>query len=210
MVPEYIIATDAGVFRDERNGEVPGAYAFVILNCKTMKYTIHGKALNGKGINYCEGYAIYKALQMLGKYTKAKPTNVLVISDSKLTVQALTIWSKQYWNTSNPFNWKKSQGGRVKNQEIYRKIQNLERDLNLTIKYVHINSHKNIKDKNDVTKMKYKIINAGVNVSNAQAKLIMKMNAWADEKATEVRNVWLRNRRGFITMIPRRGGEDDE
>jgi len=75
---------------------------------------------------------------------------------------------------------------------------------------VHINSHKNIKDKNDVTKMKYKIINAGVNVSNAQAKLIMKMNAWADEKATEVRNIWLRNRRGFITMIPRQGGEDDE
>jgi len=77
MVPEYIIATDAGVFRDERSGEVPGAYAFVILNCKTMKYTIHGKALNGKGINYCEGYAIYKALQMLGKYTKANTNECL-------------------------------------------------------------------------------------------------------------------------------------
>lgn len=207
MVPDYIIATDAGVLRNQ-NGEVPGAYAFVILNCKTMKYTIHGKALNGKGINYCEGYAIYKAFQMLGKYTKGDPVNVLVVSDSKLTIQALTIWSKQSWNTSNPFNWKKSQGGRVKNQEIYRKIQNLESTLNLTVKYVHINSHKDVNNTTDVTKMKYKIVNAGVNLSNAQAKLIMQMNAWADDKATEVRHKWT-NQKGFITMIPKQGGEDE-
>ena len=84
----------------------------------------------------------------------------------------------------------------------------MELTLNLTVKYVHINSHKDVNSTTDVTKMKYKIVNAGVNLSNAQAKLIMQMNAWADDKATEVRHNWT-NRKGFITMIPKQGGEDE-
>ena len=36
MVPDYIIATDAGVLLEPGKKEVPGGYAFVILNCKTM------------------------------------------------------------------------------------------------------------------------------------------------------------------------------
>lgn len=204
MVPDYIIATDGGVLLDPNKAEVPGAYAYVILNCKTMNYIIQGDALNGKTINYAESYAIYKALKYLRKLTKDKPTNVLVISDSKLTVLALSIWSKENWNTSDPYNWKKSTGQKVKNQEIYRKIQKEEAEGNIFIKYAHINSHLDIDSSTDITKIKYKVLDYGVTVSNREARLIMLMNKWADDKATEMRTKWLRSRRGFKVMLPKK------
>lgn len=204
MVPDYIIATDGGVLLDPNKAEVPGAYAYVILNCKTMNYIIQGDALNGKTINYAESYAIYKALKYLRKLTKDKPTNVLVISDSKLTVLALSVWSKENWNTSDPYNWKKSTGQKVKNQEIYRKIQKEEAEGNIFIKYAHINSHLDIDSSTDITKIKYKVLDYGVTVSNREARLIMLMNKWADDKATEMRTKWLRSRRGFKVMLPKK------
>lgn len=204
MVPDYIIATDGGVLLDPNKSEVPGAYAYVILNCKTMNYIIQGDALNGKSINYAESYAIYKALKYLRKLTKDKPTNVLVISDSKLTVLALSVWCKENWNTSDPYNWKKSTGQKVKNQDIYRKIQKEEAEGNISIKYAHINSHLDIDSSADITKIKYKVLEYGVTVSNREARLIMLMNKWADDKATEMRAKWLRSRRGFRVMLPKK------
>lgn len=204
MVPDYIIATDGGVLLDPNKAEIPGAYAYVILNCKTMNYIIQGDALNGKTINYAESYAIYKALKYLRKLTKDKPTNVLVISDSKLTVLALSVWSKENWNTSDPYNWKKSTGQKVKNQEIYRKIQKEEAEGNIFIKYAHINSHLDIDSSTDITKIKYKVLDYGVTVSNREARLIMLMNKWADDKATEMRTKWLRSRSGFKVMLPKK------
>ena len=207
MVPDYIIATDAGVLLEPGKKEVPGGYAFVILNCKTMNYIIQGKPLNGKTINYSEAYAIYDAFRTLRKLTKKK-ISVLVVSDSKLTVMALSKWSKDTWKTNNWYHWKKKSGEIVKNQDIYRRIIDYEKDMD--VRYVHINSHKDLSDQKMITKMKYKISNAGVTITNKETQLIMQMNDWADQKATEVRKQWISDHQGFNIMIKRKeGGEDD-
>lgn len=205
MVPDYIIATDAGVLLESDKKEVPGGYGFVILNCKTMNYIIQGKPLNGKTINYSEAYAIYDAFRTLRKLTDSK-ISVLVISDSKLTVMALSKWSRDTWNTKDWYHWKKKSGEIVKNQDIYRRI--IKYEDNMDVRYVHINSHKDLNDQKMITRMKYKIADAGVTITNKETQLIMQMNEWADKKATEVRTKWIQDTKDSTVMITKRGGDE--
>ena len=80
----------------------------------------------------------------------------------------------------------------------------------MDVRYVHVNSHKDLSDQKMITKMKYKITDAGVTITNRETQLIMQMNEWADQKATEVRQQWVSDHHGFDVMIKRKeGGEDD-
>ena len=111
MKPDYIIFTDASVkLVQELNYS---AYAAVILNCESLQYTTISGPLANRSIVFCEGWAIYQGLRYLKKIqrdTGKKHLKVLIVTDSKLTVNTFTVWIKQSWDTSDWFDWKKSDG----------------------------------------------------------------------------------------------------
>ena len=203
MVPDYIIATDATV-KMEPNHESSSAYAAVILNCKTKKYTVIGAPLHHRSINYCECWAIFEALRFIKKLTHPKKKNILIVSDSKLTVMALTEWSQHVWNTKDWYHWKKKSGEIVANQSSYRRVLNYINNSNLNVRITHIRSHTDPKDMNNVTRIKYYIANSGVQITTKQTQLLIKMNDMADQRANKEREQYAKEKISFI-IVKRRG-----
>lgn len=186
MKPDMILFPDGSL--KMCNEKRYAGYGSVILDPHKGKYiTINGR-LNSKSIVYCEGWAVYKSfiiLERIRKRKKIKHLRVLVISDSKLTVQTFNEWILYAWDTSDWYNWKKNSGEAVKNQELYRSILNIITNGHYRVKFIHINSHSN-KKKNAIDKIKSKLTQAKVTIDDQTLNAIIEMNRLADEAATAI------------------------
>lgn len=181
--PDYILFTD-GSLRTDNKGKNKrySAYGFVILNVKTQKYVKFGGRLATDSIVFAEAWAIYKAIAKLVKVIKGKDVSVVLVTDSKLNVQILRDYIPNRWNTSDWFNWIKTDGEKVKNQTLYRRIYNILLDnKNINLKIVHINSHKALDDYKFIIT---KLADSGVKINKETAKVMIKMNAIVDDIAS--------------------------
>lgn len=186
MTPDYIIASDASLKRV--GSECYPSYAAVIMNCATNKYiTISGPLGMDKSIVYAEGYAAYQGLRYLNGLLKHedKNANVLVISDSKLTVMALTDWVHNAWDTTDWYNWKKSNGDPVSNQGLYRRILHVMEHGKMNVKITHVNGH-SLRDKKKQNMIHNKLTRNGINLSRISMLVLLRMNDMADNAATAI------------------------
>ena len=77
-------------------------------------------------------YAINKALTTTDVYEKT----IHIYSDSMYSINCITTWSKS-WEKNN---WKKSDGTKIENKKIIKKLYYLYN--NLDIKFTHVKAHK--------------------------------------------------------------------
>ena len=186
---DYIIFTDGSVVW---NGRYPGpsnmgreyaAYASVLLNVKTKEYTVISSELTNRTIVYCECYAVYKGLDWLARHCeREKDINVLVVSDSQLTVQAIGYYIPYLWNLKNPNCWRKANGEIVKGQSAYKLVKGvIDKHPWIHMKIIHIRAHKDIE--RYWPEMKEYFTKHGVRSSHEATKLFMYMNRLADEVA---------------------------
>lgn len=186
MKPDYIIFTDASV---KLVGELNySAYAAVILNCETLMYTTVSGPLANRSIVFCEGWAIYQGLRYLKKIqrdTGKKQLKILIVTDSKLTVNTFTVWIKYSWDTSDWYDWKKSDHSSVQNQDLYRKVISLLDSKKLKVRFAHINSHcKGNKKKEEA--IFAKLGESGVKLSKGAGRIFIEMNDLADQTAHSI------------------------
>ena len=186
MTPDYIIFTDASV---KLIGEDNiSAYAAVLLNCTTMKYTTISGMLHHRSICFCEAWAIYQGLRTMNrirKENKLEKVKLLVVTDSKLNVQILTDWIKNKWDTSDWYNWKKRGDGVVQNQDIYRLIVKVLDNPHLKVRLIHMNSHAG-ENQAKQKSIFAKLAKENINISENVCRLFVKMNAVADETAHQL------------------------
>lgn len=184
MKVNFILFTDGSVRRFHKDQTV-SAYGVVVLDCTTKRYTKFGGKLHTDSIVFAEAWAVYRGLQYIHTMCKrrsVKPT-VLVVTDSKLNVSILTDYIPNHWDLSDWNHWKKKDGGKVKNQEVYQNILELIVDNGLTVRFMHIKSHLKM---NEWHLIDSKAKTIGVDLKKSICKLFMKMNNLADETATEL------------------------
>lgn len=183
MKVNFILFTDGSVRHFD--GQTASAYGVVLLDCDAKRCTKFGGPLKSNSIVFAEAWAVYRGLQYINKickYRSSKP-NVLVVTDSKLNVSILTDYIPNQWDLSDWNHWKKKDGERVKNQEVYQNIMELIVDNNLKVRFMHIHSHLKI---NEWQLIQSKASSIGVDLKKDICKLFVQMNQLADETATEI------------------------
>lgn len=186
MKPDIIIFPDGSL--KQGNKRSYAGYGSVILDPERKQYTILNGSLNSSSIVYCEGWAVYKSFVELERYRKMKGIQflkVLVVSDSKLTVQTFSEWIKYSWDLTDWYDWKKGDGQSVKNQELYRRILKIMNNEHYKVKFVHINSHSNNK-RSSIEKIRMKLQYAKIRLDDNALKTFIEMNRLADEAATSI------------------------
>ena len=145
---DYIIFTDASLRSSKITKRDYCGYGIVILNLRDKTYTSLKGYLGGKSCVYGEGYAVYRGITTLGEIVgndkgNDKQIQALMVTDSKLTVQAVSLYIPYIWDLSDPNDWKKVTGESVKNQSLYKKIvKAVDEYDNIHFRITHINSHK--------------------------------------------------------------------
>lgn len=178
---DYVIFTDGSVVMDHVTGRTYSGYAVVILNTKTLQYATMGSAMHDRTVNYCESYAIYRGLDKVLRMRRDR-IDVLVVTDSQMSIEAITRYMRGIWDTSDPKNWKKVDGQPVRNQALYKKIKKLIDDnKQMRLHIIHIKSHKDID--RAWPYMQERFAKHGVNTTEEAAKMFMAMNALADRIA---------------------------
>lgn len=182
MNVNFILFTDGSVRRFD--GHSATAYGVVVLDVVTKRYTTFSGTLASDSIVYAEAWAIYRGLQFINKTCSARDEkpSVLVVTDNKLNVSILTDYIPNQWNLSNWNKWRKKDGSRVKNQEVYQNIVELIMDHDISAKFIHINSHLNTSEWRVI---QAKLKDVGVKLDKDLCKVFVKMNAIADKLATD-------------------------
>jgi len=180
----------------------------VILNTANNEYTSFGGPLGNQSVAHCEAWAIWSGLLKTKEIIESRPDNklcrVLLISDSKLNVLALSKYLSS-WDISDWKHWKKHNSeDQVKNQDLYRRILELVFNCErMKLKVTHINSH--LKE-DDWQTIQAKLSKFGVTADENTSKLCLKMNALADSIASDIS--WdLRSTDDpemFMQLVPRR------
>lgn len=183
--PKYIIFSDASVRRGKNDITYAG-YGVVVLNTETREYTHFGGELGGHTVAYSEAYAIYRGIRYVRDIASNKndPTQILVVTDSKLNVKILSVFIPYVWDLSDWNHWKKADGHAVKNQEVYRKIVSLiQGSPGIHVRVTHINSHLG---EDDWERVKSKLKQYGIIVDATTAQMFREMNAIADNVAQSI------------------------
>lgn len=182
MNVDYIVFTDASS-RTGPDGDRYTAAAAIILNTKTNRYTEIVRYLGDRTSQYGEAYAIALGLGQLSRYLDSKKHGVLVVTDSKLCVNAINLWIPKVWNTMGK-RWTKKDGSEVKNQDQYKKIMGIiEGHPRVKYRLVHINSHRD--PKKDWKRAKSKLEKAGIKLNQETSSVFIEMNNRVDRLAQD-------------------------
>lgn len=138
-----IVSTDGSAIMNE-NGNYDSAYAFVIFKGNEIIKEESGALLRHTN-NYAEMYAIYKATKYLleSKISASEIEEIVIVTDSELCLNSLTVWMKGWLKKSNNEKLFNSKGELVKNQELIKSafINILMINPIIPVKLYHINSH---------------------------------------------------------------------
>jgi len=185
-MPKYIVFTDASMRRShEKGARSYCGYGVVILNTETRQFTEFGAELGGNTVVFGEAWAIYRGIQKVRDLTKDKePTSVLVVTDSKLNVQILTVYIPYVWDTSDEDHWKRQDGTPIKNQDVYQRIVDIiNNNPHLSIRITHINSHLH---PSEWPRTQKKLEKYGIRANSTTSQMFMEMNGRADEIAQSI------------------------
>lgn len=194
MKPDYIIFTDGSAIR-YKNEFVLG-YGAVLFNVKTQRFATMGGSTSNRTIIYAEGRAIYEGIRALSKIVKHS-ANVVIVTDSEITLKVFSEYIPNKWNLKDPDNWKKSDGSSVKNQDLYKLIYRKIKKSGFNIKFVHIRSHK---IKSDADMIQKHMKQNSVTISLESAEFCIKMNNIADELASKGSHDALAKQDGYIHL----------
>lgn len=195
----YIIFTDAS-FKQKHSKSFCG-YGVIIINTETNYYAGRSGTLGDKSIVYGEGWAILEGIEQVISLVKKLPTKkrdcqVLVVTDSKLSVNILTKYWKK-WDTSDWFNWKLPDGKPAKNQEIYRQILELKRkNSHIKFKFVHMHGHLGKKNEEKIRK---DLESFGIRATDDAVALFRAMNEKVDTLAQSITDQMIED---FMDDIP--------
>ena len=139
---DYIIFTDASSRTDASGGRYT-ASAAVVLNTASGRYVERTAYLGSKSSQFGEANGIAMGLEMVLPFLDDGKHHVLVVTDSKLCVNAINEWIPNVWRTDGSV-WTKRDGTLVKNQDQYKRIiGSFQKRPNTRFQVVHINSHTN-------------------------------------------------------------------
>lgn len=212
MKPDVIMFPDASLRRSRKNPNITYAgYGVVFLHRKSGRYTTISGTLSKDSIVTCEAWAIYQGLRVLEKMRKNKQipkhSNIVIFTDSKVNVEALTTWIRYNWDLSDYYNWTKRNKSIVKDQDIYRKILKILSKGHLEIRFVHINSH--VKSQNDLDHIRKNLYEESIHIADSLVSCIIDFNDIADQLATkESRNLQSMYDKGIIINKLRRSKND--
>lgn len=177
---KFIVYTDASFKRKDDEGFA--GYGAAILNTSNMTYCTFGSSIGNKTIAYAELWAIYKGIEKALKFIgHEKKTNILVVTDSKLSVNCLTYFLPYRWNLTDPDNWKTVNKKPVKNQAIFKAILELLRSYpNAKVRIAHIHGHTTNRD---IPKLTRDLERHGIHADADTVELFRRMNAIVDEIA---------------------------
>ena len=185
---DYIIFTDGSVRTDRRTGKTYAGYGVVLYNCTTHAYAMFGGELGSRTISFAESYAINRAVAKiidLVSYDVAMPRRVLILTDSKYCVQSYNVWLPHWKHKAIDGIWVNSKHEPVQNQElIKRTLANLSGHNNVRVQITHINSHLSMNKSGDLDRIIRKLKPYGLKADQETAKVIIHMNALADQTAT--------------------------
>ena len=183
MKPNYIIFPDASLKRCGNTREYCG-YGVVVLDTSTNRYITDSDELHGKTIAYGEGYAVYRGLQLIESFRRSGKgrCKVLVVSDSKTTVNAFNVWMRRSWNMSDYSSWTKRNGDPVRNQKVFRLILNWCASHSYKMKIVHIYAHAE-RDAELRTAIRKRMSAYRVKINDATLDVFIQLNQLADQLA---------------------------
>lgn len=122
----------------------PGAWAAIIFkkeNNTTKKNIIFGKELYTTN-NIMELKAIINALENLDINSK-----IYIYTDSMYAINGITKWIKN-WSSND---WKTSKNNKIKNQDLWKKLQKLSTKFN--IRWNHVKGHSGNKYNEEVNEI---------------------------------------------------------
>lgn len=177
-----IVSTDGSAIMNE-NGNYDSAYAFVIFKGDEIIKEESGTLLRHTN-NYAEMYAIYKATKYLleSKISASEIEEIVIVTDSELCLNSLTVWMKGWLKKSNNEKLFNSKGELVKNQELIKSafINILMINPIIPVKLYHINSHK---PESEIQKMYNKFSKENSNITMDEFRLIYNGNQLCDKMA---------------------------
>ena len=138
----YIICTDGSAIGNGNGFD--SAASYVIINEELNVMKSESFSLPGKTNNYAEMFSIYKAIQfLLNINIPARIKEVLIISDSKLSVSSLTEWFEGWYKKAKDEGLINSSKKPVINQELIKStyIGLLMLNNIVNVQVAHINSH---------------------------------------------------------------------
>lgn len=192
--PLFYLFTDAAC-RGNNNPDIhseAGASGVLVFNNKIRR--VFGKYLYDKTNNYGELYAILHSLRqtidLMEKLPSlTKPYQIMVVTDSKLAFDGLTMWHKG-WRKSldkDGKTWLNSSGTPVINQELYMEILKIIENRDYQILFRHTRGHMNLNDPKDIKKFKENYVKKNKYIpSDDEMYFIVEMNNMADLVANRV------------------------
>ena len=198
--PDYIVFTDGSTLY--KRGGIPEAsgYGVVVYNCSTREFTQFGGELGDRTINFAELYAIDRAVRFMINLADGERRNVLVLSDSKYSVDT---YRGRYWSYRRRTVdgiWHTSMRSIVANQRLIKDtVHSIESHRNVRFDFVHIYSH--------LTNGKYekiisKLSDRGYSIDKETALAIIDMNDKADNEAGKHSRAVRRSIGQFIQLKP--------
>lgn len=176
----YIICTDGSAIGNGNGFD--SAASYVIINEELSVMKSESFSLPGKTNNYAEMFSIYKAVQfLLNIEIPARIKEVLIISDSKLSVSSLTEWFEGWYKKAKDEVLINSSKKPVINQELIKStyIGLLMLDRVVDIRILHINSHQSESN----LKSMYEKISKKININYKEFIAMYKGNDACDKLA---------------------------
>lgn len=204
---DYILATDGSCRVSRVTGRNYSSYAGVLVNIERRMKTTYSGLVNGYGINYAEGEALYVGLSTLAYKLDGRDANILVVTDSKLTIAVVNAYIPYLWHTEGDL-WTTSSGKPVKNQELYKMLKSLMMShTNLHVKLVHVKSHVDISS--EWRRSSESLRRWKVETSGEMVKFILGLNATADMMARRESELSMKReentRRLALRIVPKGG-----
>lgn len=201
MKPDYILFTDGSCIQDKHKRLTCSAYAFLVVNNHLGTSTKSTSCAGGVDSFHAELMAIAEGLKYIRTLVPAKSrSTILVISDCKTAVQYLRNPSV----LKDRCKFDKSVRVRMrKNQEIYADLKSILKNKHMSMTYVHINSHLELREADMVVR---KVNDVGFTISDRDAKSLIKFNRIVDKLAHKEAKAFaemsgLRSDDGFIRLI---------
>lgn len=199
--PDYIVFTDGSTLFKHQGVPMASGYGVVVYNCSTREFTQFGGELGDRTIGFAELYAIDRAVRFMINLANGQKRNVLVLSDSKYSVD---IYRGLYWSyRKRSVNgiWRTSMRSIVANQRLIKgTVNSIESHRNVRFDFVHIYAHLT---EDQCWKIISKLSDCNYSIDKETALAIISMNDKVDSEARKHSRACRKSFGQFIQLRPR-------